>query len=103
MAAITVFEFFLSPGIAGETTSPTAYGELLWPADVVTRTTSGAGTHTLNDATKAIVVTADGNCRMRFNKPGDTTDAAGSDMPIISAAPNPFLITRRPGNTLRFL
>lgn len=92
MAAITVFEFIAAPNAIGET---------IWPADVVTTTTT-ASTVNLGSTTRAFIVTADADCRMIVNASGVTTAAGVSSLPIISAAPNQFTTDPGAGKSLKF-
>ncbi|WP_133255483.1 hypothetical protein [Phenylobacterium soli] len=92
MANITVFEFSLSPNAAGEVT---------WPADVTTTTTT-ASTVSLAATTRAFIVTADQDCRAIINASGVSTAAGVSTLPILGSAPNQFLIAAGSGQTVKF-
>lgn len=87
MANLVIHEF---------TSLPNVQGEFLWPADRVTRTTGS--THSLNQATRAFVVTTDTNGRMGF----DASTGAG-DIPLLSSIENSYILTEpASGRTLYF-
>lgn len=92
MANITVFEF---------TGSPNALGELTWPADVTTTTTT-ASIVSLGASTRAFIVCADADCHMIINGSGVSTAADAYKLPVLSAIPNQFLISPTSGQTLKF-
>jgi hypothetical protein len=92
VANITVFEFFAAPN---------AIGDVIWPADVVTTTTT-ASTINLSANTRAFIVTADADCRAIVNASGVSTAAGVSTLPVLSAAPNQFTIAPASGQSLKF-
>lgn len=92
-ANVTVFEFSLAPNAAGEVT---------WPADVTTTTTT-ASTVSLATSTRAFIITADVDCRGIINASGVSTAAGVSTLPILSAVPNQYVIAPASGQTLKFV
>lgn len=92
MSNITVFEFSLTPSSTGEVT---------WPADVVTTTTTAA-TVTLGSTTRVILICADADCRAMINGSGVSTAAGVSTLPILSAVPNQYVISPAAGQTVKF-
>lgn len=93
MANITVFEFSLTPNTAGEVT---------WPADVTTTTTT-ASTVSLAATTRAFIVCSDADARMIIDASGVSTAASASTLPILSAIQNQFVLAPGAGQTLKFL
>lgn len=92
MANITVFEFSLAPN---------AVGEVTWPADVTTTTTT-ASTVSLASGTRAFIITADVDCRAIINGAGVSTAASASTLPVLSAVPNQYVISPAAGQTVKF-
>lgn len=94
MASITIFEFIASPN---------AIGEVTWPADVLTTIDTASVTSvSLAATTRAVVITADADVRMRVNASGVTTAASASMIPILSVAPNQITVAPGAGQTLKF-
>lgn len=87
MANLIVYEFG---------SGPDAGGNLPFPADKVTTTTTGS-TITLDDKSKYVMITADSDCRVGFNAAAQTYS-----MPILSAVANLFLLKGGTGRTLSF-
>lgn len=92
MSNITVFEFSLAPN---------AVGEVTWPADVTTTTTT-ASTVSLASGTRAFIITADADCRAIINASGVSTAAGVSTLPVLSAVPNQYVIAPAAGQTVKF-
>lgn len=88
MANLTVYEHFEMPD---------QNSDLHWQSDVET-TIASTATLKLRDETQYVVVCADADCRIGFNKA-----ALASGMPILSAVPNPFRLNPGSNRTLQFL
>lgn len=75
-----------------------ALGDVRYPADK--KTTHDVTTpFTLQENTAYVVITADADCRCSF----DGVAPVSSDVPILAAVPNPFLLVHGQGRILRFL
>lgn len=88
MANVTIYEHFEIPD---------ADLGAKYPADVKT-TIASTSSLPLRADTKYVVICSDADCRISF----DGNTPAASEMPILSAVPNPFLLSAA-GQTVKFL
>ncbi len=72
-------------------------GDAIYPPNVTTRGSTPLSV-TLSKSTFSVVVTSDANARMTW----DGTGPAASDIPILSAVPNQFMVGAASPPTLKF-